>query len=503
MPSASYTAARMSRSEDCSPEEPAPARGPALGVVSLVLAASVCFAGAANAADAPEATNFARDLLLVLGLILINALFSMAEAALLSVRRSRIDQLVEEGNRAARLASRLMNDPTRMLSTLQVGVTLVGLFSAGVAAEHLVDPLAAWLSAQVGSGFIAEHAKAIAFGVTILGVSLVSLVVGEITPKSIAIRHAEKIALVTVYPMTWLQTFATPIVALVTSLSSVLTRPFGVTAGFHPSALGEDELRLLVEQSEEHGVIDSDEKEMIHSIFDFGDTLAREVMTPRLDVVGLPVTADVATLVKMVEESGHSRLPVYEGDLDRIVGIVHIKDTLRALAAGRLDAPIKELMRPPYFIPENKLVADLMTELRNDKGQLALVRDEYGTFTGVVTLEDLLEEIVGEIRDEHEREVEDVLLSTLEDHTFLVSGRMSMDEFNERMGTELPVDEADTFGGFVFGLFGRQPVQGETVEAAGFAFQVDQTDGRRILKVKVTRQASPTPASQAAEKEVS
>ncbi|MFN8548609.1 MAG: hemolysin family protein [Candidatus Eisenbacteria bacterium] len=459
------------------------------------------FASIAEAADGPAAQDPGRDLLLVLALVLVNALFAMAEAALLSVRRSRIDQLVEEGNRAARLASRLLNDPTRMLSTLQVGVTLVGLFSAGVAAEHLVEPLAAWITAHLPPGFLVDHAKSIAFAVTILGVSLVSLVIGEITPKSIAIRHAERIALVTVYPMKWLQTMATPLVALVTRLSGLITRPFGVTAGFHPSALGEDELRLLVEQSEEHGVIDQDEKEMIHSIFDFGETRAREVMTPRLDVAGLPIHSDVATMVAKVESSGHSRLPVYDGDLDRIVGVVHIKDALPSLAAGRLTAPIKQLMRPPYFIPEHKLVADLMTELRRDKGQLALVRDEYGTFTGVVSLEDLLEEIVGEIRDEHEREAEDVPLTTLDERTFMVSGRMSLDEFNERMGTELPAEDADTFGGYVFGLFGHQPSHGETVDADGFSFQVAQTDGRRILKVRVTRTTNPATV-ESAEKEV-
>jgi len=443
----------------------------------------------ALAQDAAGGTghSVAADILLVIGLILINGFFAMAEAALLSVRRSRIDQLVEEGHKTARLAARLLKDPTRMLSTLQVGVTLVALFSAGVAAENLVEPFAAWLERAAVDGFFHDHARTIAFGVTILSVSLVSLVIGEITPKSVAIRHAERIALWTVYPMRWLQLLATPVVALVTWLSSILTRPFGVTAEFHPTALGTDELRLLVEQSEEHGVIDSDEKDMIHSIFDFGETRVREVMTPRLDLVAIPVSATAAEVSRVVQERGHSRLPVYEGDLDHIVGVVHIKDALPALSAGEGWRPVRELMRPAYLIPETKLVSDLLDELRRDKIKIALVRDEYGTLTGIVTVEDLVEEIVGEIHDEFELEHEDVLWSTLDEQTFLVSGRISLDEFNERMGTSLPSEEADTLGGYVFGLLGHQPLQGEAARADGLIFLVEATDGRRILQVRVSR----------------
>jgi putative hemolysin len=438
----------------------------------------------------PTESHAARDVLLVLGLILLNALFAGAEAALLSVRRSRIDQLVEEGHSAARLAARLLKDPTRMLSTLQVGVTLVALFSAGVAAENLVEPFSAWIQSLAESGFLHEHARGIAFAATILSVSLVSLVLGEITPKSIAIRHAEGIALLTVYPLTWLQLVATPIVALVTRLSSLLTRPFGVTAEFHSSVLGEDELRLLVEQSEEHGVIDSGEKEMIHSIFDFGDTRVREVMTPRLDLVAVPVSATVAEISRVVQESGHSRLPVFDGDLDHIVGVVHIKDTLPALSGGEGGRSVATLMRPAYLIPESKPVADLLTELRREQTKIALVRDEYGTLTGVVTLEDLVEEIVGEIRDEFEPDEEDVLWATIDEQRFLVSGRISLDDFNDRMGTDLPSEDADTLGGYVFGLLGHQPVQGESTRAGDLVYQVEATDGQRILKVRVSRQSA-------------
>lgn len=455
-----------------------------LAVAGLLLAVPAMAQGGAPAAEG----RLGRDLLLVLALILLNAVFAMAEAALLSVRRSRIDQLVEEGHRRARLAASLLQEPTRMLSTLQVGVTLVALFSAGVAAENLVAPFAAWIETVAAPGLLQRHAREVAFAVTIVSVSLVSLVIGEITPKSIAIRHAERIALLTVYPMRWLQLIATPIVALVTWLSSLLTRPFGVTAEFHPTALGEDELRLLVEQSEEHGVIDSGEKEMIHSIFDFGDTRVREVMTPRLDLAAVPVDTTVAELSRRVQESGHSRLPVYEGDLDHVVGVVHIKDALPAFDRGEGCLSVRTFMKPAYFIPESKQVADLLAELRRDRTKIALVRDEYGTLTGLVTLQDLVEEIVGEIRDEFEPGTPDVLWHNLDERTVLAAGRIGLDEFNDRMGTALSDEAADTLGGYVFGLLGHQPAQGEVVAADGLSFQVEATDGRRILRVRVRRE---------------
>jgi putative hemolysin len=453
----------------------------------------------ASSTQNEQASHIFRNLGIVFLLIFMNAGFAMAEAALLSVRRSRIEQLVEEGNRSAQLVSRLLADPTRMLSTIQVGVTLVGLFSAAAAAESTVGPFTHFLQNRFPNTLIASLAHGIAFVIIVLGVSLLTLVIGEITPKSIAIVHAERISLLCAWPIHALQTLFKPVVWLVTSLSSVLVRPFGGTAGFHTSVMSEDELRLLVEQSEEHGVIETEEKEMIHKVFEFGDIVVRKVMTPRLDITAIEADADVEELIRVVSKSGHSRIPVYDDNLDNIIGLVHVKDVLKAIGEGR-QVSIREIMRPAFFIPDNKRVDDLLTELRRNRIQFAIVRDEYGTVTGVVTIEDLLEEIVGEIQDEYD--VEEPMVTQIDSTTCIVDGRMPIEDYNERFGAELPVEEADTLGGFVFGLMGHQPVQGETAIWNGHEFRVEATDGRRIQKVRITRHPVSEPDNNGAEPEL-
>jgi len=450
---------------------------------------------------APDGGALGRDLLLVGALILVNSFFALIETAMLTVRRTRIEQLVEEGDRRAAVVHELLAEPTRMLATIQVALTVVQLFAAGAAAESVVGPLSQYLRIHLESvPVLARHAYGLAFVVTILGVALLTLVVGEITPKSIAIRHAEPLSLFAAWPIRGLQAVGWPVVSVVTWLSNWLVRPFGGTATFHTSAMTEEELKLMVEQSEEHGVIETEEKEMIHSIFDFGDTVVRKVMTPRLDISAVEASATIDELIQMVTASGHSRLPVYDEDLDNIIGIVHVKDVLQALASGRRDVTVRDLMRPPYFIPENKRVDDLLAELRRSKTQLAVVRDEYGTVTGLVTIEDLLEEIVGEIQDEYDVEEEPDFVQ-VDERTCIIEGRMPLDDFNERMGVTIPVEESDTIGGFVFGLMGHQPVQGETAIWNGLEFAVEDTDGRRIRKVRVTRRPLEANAGNAQEPE--
>ncbi|MCC6729870.1 MAG: HlyC/CorC family transporter [Chthonomonadales bacterium] len=438
-----------------------------------------------------------RDLAIVLVLIFINGMFSMAEAALLTVRRSRIEQLVEEGNRAARVVSHMLSEPTRMLSTIQVGITLVGLFSAGAAADSAVMPLAQFLRARFAGTFVATGASTIAFVVVMLTVSLLTLVIGEITPKSIAVVRSEAIALAVAFPIRTLQSVIGPVVTAVTALSNILVRPFGGTATFHTAALSEEELKIMVEQSEEYGVIEPQEKEMIHSIFDFADTTVRKVMTPRLDITAVEADVSVEELIRSVSESGHSRLPVYDDNLDNIVGVVHVKDVLERLAERGLQQSVREVMRPPYFIPDGKRIDDLLGEFRRNKRQLAIVRDEYGTVTGVVSLEDLLEEIVGEIQDEYD--VEEPEVCQVDEQTCIIDARMSVEDFNDRMGVELPADESDTLGGFLFSLLGHQPEAHETAMWEGLEFGVEATDGRRIQKVRVAR--PPRPAHEVADGE--
>lgn len=426
------------------------------------------------------------DATVVAILVVITGLFVLAETALLTVRRTRIDQLVEENNRSAKLVQQLLTEPTRMLATLQVGLTMVQLFSAGEAANRFVGPFKNFLLRIFGSShFIVDYAGTISFFTVILSVGLATLVIGEITPKSIGIRFSERIALLAAYPIRWLQIVASPLVTLVTFLSNMIVRPLGGTASFHSAAMSEEELKIMVEQSEEHGVIETEEKEMIHKVFDFADTVVRKVMTPRLDITAIEADVTIDELIETVTTSGHSRLPVYDDNLDNIVGIVHVKDVLKGITSGT-PGSIRDLARPPYFIPENKRVDDLLTEFKRNKIQIAIVRDEYGTVVGIVTIEDLVEEIVGEIQDEYD--VEEPEMRQVDDATCIVDGRMSLDDFNDRMGVELPAEESDTLGGFVFGLLGHQPVKGETAVWDGMELQVEETDGKRIQRVRVCRQ---------------
>jgi putative hemolysin len=452
------------------------------------------------------------DLAVVLVLVLTNGLFAMAEAAFLSVRRTRIDQLVEEGHRSAQIVARMLAEPTRTLSTIQVGITFISLFTAGAAADSAVEPLAAWLSSRLPDFFVPGFAKTIALIVVMVSVSFLTLILGEITPKSLAVQRAEAIVLAAAYPLRGLQTVASPIVGVVTRISDMLVRPFGGKAAFHPTALSQEELKLMVEQSEEYGVIEPQEKEMIHSIFEFSDTPVRRVMTPRLDISAVSADTPLLGVLDEVKRTGHSRLPVYEGDLDQIVGIVHVKDAIDCLiepcdqpkVRGMSEASqvtARQLMRPAYFVPESKRVDDLLADFRRNKSHIAVVRDEYGTVIGVVTIEDLLEEIVGEIQDEYD--LEDPEITQIDASTMIVDARMTVADFNDRMGTNLPVEDADTLGGFVFGLLGHQPLEKEEVEWSGMQFRVEATDGRRVQKVRVTRFSGPDPADDESEKTAS
>jgi putative hemolysin len=466
-----------------------------LTVSFLLLQRSVLAAGESNTSGNTEHSSGSvlMDAIVVCILVLITGVFVLCETALLTVRRTRIEQLVEANNKAAKHVAELLSEPTRMLATLQVGLTMVQLFSAGEAANRFVEPFRRVLVRIpeewfFGLGrFIVRNASSVSFVTIIFTVGLLTLVIGEITPKSIAIRYAERISLVAVWPTRWLQILLRPLVSLVTLLSNLLVLPFGGTATFHTGALSEEELKIMVEQSEEHGVIETEEKEMIHKVFEFADTVARKVMTPRLDITAIEADVGIEQLIRTVTDSGHSRLPVYDDDLDNIIGIVHVKDVLKGISGETLPKSIRELMRAPYFIPESKRVDDLLGEFRRNKMQMAIVRDEdYGTVTGLVTIEDLLEEIVGDIQDEYDIE-EEPMIRQIDDETCIVEGKISLEEFNDRMGIALPMEETDTLGGFVFGLLGHQPDRGEWAVFDGLEFGVEETDGRRIQKVRVCR----------------
>ncbi|MDO8683088.1 MAG: hemolysin family protein [Armatimonadota bacterium] len=432
------------------------------------------------------------EIILILLLILLNGFFAMAEIALVSVRRTRIRQLAEEGNARAKVVQRLLENPTAFMSTVQIGVTMVGLFASAVAAVSIAQPVAKSLH-YLRIPIISENATGIAIFFVTLAVAFLMLVVGEITPKSIGMLHAERISLLFGGFVRFLSWILLPVVKVVSVTSDLLVRPFGGRVRFTAPILTEEELKMLVEAGEEEGVLEEEEKEMIHSIFEFTDTVVRQVMVPRIDMKCIEVTASIDELLELIVKCGHSRIPVYEDNVDKILGIVHAKDLLPTLKEQKFNIDIKQVMRSAYFIPENKKVDELLADFKRSKIQMAVVRDEYGGTAGLVTIEDLLEEIVGEIQDEYD--FEEKLIDCIDDNSCLVSARMSIDDLNEQMGMDLPEEEDyETIGGFVFGLFGRQPVEGEAIHYNGVEFIVEKTDAGRVHKIKVTKPPKPESA---------
>ena len=417
---------------------------------------------------------------LALFLIGLQAFLSASEIALITLRKSRLRQLIEEGRPAAKRVETLLSDPARLTATIHTGVTLISLFTAAFAALVLTPPVAAALrSAHF------HYATFAALLLALLPVAFLTLIGGAIAPRSLAARYPEHIALLSARFILALEWLLAPLVFVITLSANILLRPFGGTASFLTPAVNEEELKMMVEASEEQGVLEAGETEMIHSILDFADTVARKVMTPRIDMTTASVESTPTELVTLINESGHSRIPVFDGDMDNIVGIVHAKDLLMRIVAPHNAIALRDVMRDPYFIPENKKIDELLTELRRRKQQIAIVRDEYGTVAGLITIEDVVEEIVGDIQDEYD--VDEPTIHVLDAENTVFDGRISLDDVNERMAIELPTEEADTVGGFVFGLLGHQAQAGERATFGDLAFTVEATDGRRITRVRLTR----------------
>ena len=417
----------------------------------------------------------------------------MSETALISVRRTRIKQLVEEGSRAAKTVQKLIESPTRFMATVQIGVTLVGFLASAIGAINISEPLSQVLT-RADWPVISENALGISVFIVTVVVGFVTLVIGEVAPKSIALQNAEKFSLLVAGIINFISMLMLPAVKVVTVASDLIVRPFGGHVRYSAPILTEEELKMLVEAGEEEGVLEEDEKEMIHSIFEFTDTVVRQVMVPRIDMKCAEVTDNLNELLDVIMNYGHSRIPVYEENFDKIVGVVHAKDLLPVLKEDLRDIDIHQVMRPAYFIPENKKIDELMAEFKRSKIQMAIVRDEYGGTAGLVTLEDLLEEIVGDIMDEYD--VEERMIDVIDPDHAIVSARMYVDDLNEQMGLSIPESEDyETVGGFVFGLLGHQPDEGESVDYDGVTLTIKTVEGGRLHKIAIERHPEPEPVA--------
>jgi putative hemolysin len=425
-------------------------------------------------------TSVGVQVVLILVLIGIESYFVAAEIALISARRALLRQRAEEGSKGAATAVKLMEDPTRLLSTIQIGITVVGFLAASAGAVSLALPVETWLK-SFGLPLLARVAPALAVLLVTLVISYVTLVLGELVPKRLGLQRAENVAIAVAAPVLWLERAFAPVVWLLTVSTNAVSRLIGVKGTGGRPGVSEEEIKLLVT---EQGTLLDEEKRMIHEIFELGDTVVREVMVPRVDMMLAEDTASVMDTAKILNGTGFSRLPIYHGDHDTIVGIVLLKDLVRPLARGDGEEPITEHMRETVFVPETKGILPLLSEMRALHNQIAIVVDEYGGTAGLVTLEDIVEEIVGEIADEFDREHK--YITQVSDREWVLDGRLSIEEAMER---GIPVEESDdyeTVAGWVLARLGHIPCPGEATTRRGYEFRVQAMRRRRIQRIRVT-----------------
>jgi putative hemolysin len=425
------------------------------------------------------------QILLLIVLTILEGFFVAAEIALVSVRRSRIDQLVEEDNPSARRVRRLLDDPGRFLAVTQLALTFTGFLASAYAAVSLADGLRDVL-VQAGVGIDVASVVALLIVTTIL--ALFTIVFGELVPKTLALAHPERWALVLGRPIDFLARILGPIVAALTGITRWVAGLLGVQLNSE-AAITAEELRLIVERGGEQGVLEAEEEQMINAVIELGERRVHEVMVPRVSIAALSVKATLQEAIDVIIADGHSRIPVYEESIDEIVGILYAKDLLPYLKPDAGERPgLRKLLRPPVLVPESMTIDDLLHELQRRKVHIAIVLDEYGGTAGLVTIEDLLEEIVGEIQDEYD--VEEPLVVRLSDTQARVDGRADVDALAETFDMDLELEdeeEYDTVGGLVYHRIGGVPSPGDRVELPGLTLTVESTDGRRVGKVLVTR----------------
>ena len=427
------------------------------------------------------------SVLVIVVLIMLNAYFAGSEMALVSINETKIRMMIESGNKKAESVKNMLSEPSKFLSTIQIGITLAGFLSSAFASEAFADRLVEWFLTR-GIGIKASVMKPIAVVVITFVLSYFTLVFGELVPKRLAMQNAEKLSLRIVGPLRFLSVITSPIVKLLT----VSTNFFVKLAGGNPNAddeeVTEEEIRMLIDVGEEKGTIDEIEKQFINNVFEFDDKVAADIMTHRTRVVAVSIDSALDDIVKVIGDKKYTRIPVYDGSIDNIVGILHVKDLLLYLASNGLNSfDIHKLIRAPYFVPESKKLDELFRELQVKKVHMVVVVDEYGGTAGIITVEDLLEEIVGNIFDEHDEE--ELKYEKIDESTYLFDGSISLEQVSELIKVVLPVDDYDTLSGYIIGQLGQIPNQGEkpVVEIDNLVFKVEEIEDKTISRIKVCK----------------
>lgn len=425
------------------------------------------------------------ELSLIFLLILLNGYFSAAEISLISLRRSRVRHLVKSGSPVARRIQKLQEEPERFLATVQIGVTLIGTLAAtlgGVIAIESIKPAFAVFPIE----FVQKAAEPLAIGIVVSLLTYFTLVFGELVPKSLAIRYSEKIASATSGTIEILSRLFHWILRILTLSNNFVLGLFTSPGEREPSHVSEDEVKFLIREGRKSGIFETSEEDLIHSVFRFTDTVVKEVMVPRIEIVAVEAAIDIDTILRTMNEKGFSRLPVYAETIDNIIGVVYLKDLL-PLHLSKQPFQVGSVLRKPYIVPPNKNVSVLLREMRERRIHLALVGDEYGGTDGLVTMEDLIEELVGDVHDEQRAELREI--DEVAANRYIVEGRTDIGKLNEALGVTLPEDEFETVGGLVLGLFGKLPVEGDQVRYDNLQFTVLRLRKNRIARIRVLKYA--------------
>lgn len=429
----------------------------------------------------PEATNIMIQLLVLLGLTLINAFFAGAEMALVSVNKSKITMLAEDGNKKAKLILKLLGEPTKLLSTIQVAITLSGFFASASAATGLSKQLADALE------FLnIPYTSQVSFVLVTIVLSFFTLVYGELVPKRIALQKAEWFSMFSVGVIVFVAKVASPFVKLLTFFTNLTLKILGMKAENLEEQVSREEIQSMIEQAKEQGVFNNIEHDMINSIFEFDNKLAREIMTPRINVFSIDISEQKEEYFDELFEMKYSRIPVYEEDIDNIIGVLYIKDLLReAKKVGFENIDIRSLLHKPYLVPESKNIDELFREMQYQKKYFAILINEYGEFSGVVTIEDLVEEVMGDIEDEYDKNAPQIL--KLDDYTYLVDGLISVDQLNDKLDIEIDSENYDTVSGFLIDELGYIPGEDDhqRIEYKDMIFELVSVKEKRIAKIKI------------------
>ena len=425
-----------------------------------------------------------NQMIILIILILLNAYFAATEIAFISLNDAKIERDAKEGNKKSKQILKMLKSPSKFLATIQIGITLAGFLSSAFASDAFADKLAPVLNSWIP--FIGlETWKGISIIIITIILSFFTLVFGELVPKRLAMKYYEKIAYYTIGPIRIISILTAPFVKILTASTNMISKIFGVDEA-EEEIVTEEEIRMMIAEGEEKGTIEQDEKQLLNNVFEFNDIIVSEAMTPRTEMYAININEDIKKVLDEIDEFKYSRIPVYEENIDDIKGILYVKDILKPLKDNET-IDINKLIREPYFVPVSKDIDELFKEMQQNKIQMAIVIDEYGGTAGLITMEDIIEELVGNIFDEYDDEEIDV--KKLDDNTYILSGALTSYDLKKIFGVEMPEGDYETLSGYLIEKLGRIPNDDEhpIIEGENLTYKIEEVEDKRIKYVKVCK----------------